>query len=94
MWMRYTGKIGLFHIFKKFCKNRRTEMSVCYNRLFKLMIDKKISNNELASKAGVSLNIITRLKCDQYIAMDTIEKICVALECSVDEILEFIPENR
>ena len=37
-----------------------------YNKLFKLMIDKKISNNELASKAGVSLNIITRLKRDQY----------------------------
>lgn len=69
-------------------------MAVCYNKLFKLMIDKKISNNELASKAGVSLNIITRLKRDQYIAMDTIEKICTALECSVDEILEFIPEDR
>lgn len=69
-------------------------MAVCYNKLFKLMIDKKISNNELASKAGVSLNIITRLKRDQYIAMDTIEKICIALECSVDEILEFIPEDR
>lgn len=69
-------------------------MAVCYNKLFKLMIDKKISNNELASKAGVSLNIITRLKRDQYIAMDTIEKICIALGCSVDEILEFIPEDR
>lgn len=69
-------------------------MAVCYNKLFKLMIDKKISNNELASKAGVSLNIITRLKRDQYVAMDTIEKICIALECSVDEILEFIPEDR
>lgn len=69
-------------------------MAVCYNKLFKLMIDKKISNNELASKAGVSLNIITRLKRDQYIAMDTIEKICTALGCSVDEILEFIPEDR
>jgi DNA-binding Xre family transcriptional regulator len=69
-------------------------MAVCYNKLFKLMIDKKISNSELASKAGVSLNIITRLKRDQYIAMDTIEKICIALGCSVDEILEFIPEDR
>lgn len=69
-------------------------MAVCYNKLFKLMIDKKISNNELASKAGVSLNIITRLKRNQYIAMDTIEKICTALGCSVDEILEFIPEDR
>jgi DNA-binding Xre family transcriptional regulator len=94
MWIRFAGKIVLFHIFKKFWKNRRTEMAVCYNKLFKLMIDKKISNNELASKAGVSLNIITRLKRDQYVAMDTIEKICIALECSVDEILEFIPEDR
>ena len=69
-------------------------MAVCYNKLFKLMIDKKISNNELASKAGVSLNIITRLKRDQYIAMDTIEKIYTALGCSVDEILEFTLEDR
>lgn len=58
------------------------------------MIDRKISNSELASKAGVSLNIITRLKRDQYIAMDTIEKICTALGCTVDEILEFIQEER
>lgn len=69
-------------------------MSVRYNKLFKLMIDRKISNSELASKAGVSLNIITRLKRDQYIAMDTIEKICTALGCTVDEILEFIQEER
>ena len=69
-------------------------MAVGYNKLFKLMIDKKISNNELASKSGVSLNIITRLKRDQYIAMDTIEKICIALGCSVDDILEFISEDR
>ena len=58
------------------------------------MIDKKISNNELASKAGVSLNIITRLKRDQYIAMDTIEKICMALDCTVDEILEFTADEQ
>lgn len=69
-------------------------MAVRYNKLFKLMIDKKISNNELASKAGVSLNIITRLKRDQYIAMDTIEKICMALDCTVDEILEFTADEQ
>ena len=56
-------------------------MAVRYNKLFKMMIDRKMSNAELASEAGVSLNIITRLKRDQYIAMDTIEKICQALEC-------------
>lgn len=69
-------------------------MAVRYNKLFKLMIDRKMSNAELAAESGVSLNIITRLKRDQYIAMDTIEKICVALDCKVDDILEFVPDLK
>lgn len=69
-------------------------MSVCYNKLFKMLIDRKMTNNQLAIKAGVSLNIITRLKRDQYIAMDTIEKICIALDCTVDDILEFSKDNE
>ena len=67
-------------------------MAVQYNRLFKILIDRKMTNNQLAKQAGISLNIITRLKRDEYIAMQTIEKICIALECGVDDILEFIPE--
>ena len=41
-------------------------------------------------KAGVSANILTRLKRDQYIAMESVEKICVALDCGVDDILDFV----
>ena len=66
-------------------------MAVQYNKLFKMMIDRKMTNNQLAKQAGISLNIITRLKRDEYIAMHTIEKICIALDCGVDDILEFIP---
>lgn len=69
-------------------------MAVQYNKLFKMMIDRKMTNNQLAKQAGVSLNIITRLKRDEYIAMQTIEKICIALDCNVDDILEFIPESQ
>ena len=69
-------------------------MAVQYNKLFKIMIDRKMSNNQLAKQAGISLNIITRLKRDEYIAMQTIEKICIALDCNVDDILEFIPESQ
>ncbi len=58
------------------------------------MIDRKMTNNQLTKQAGISLNIITRLKRDEYIAMQTIEKICIALDCSVDDILEFIPESQ
>lgn len=69
-------------------------MAVCYDKLFHLMIDKKISNVQLKDMAGISANIITRLKRDEYISTESIEKICLALNCGVDDILEFIPEEE
>ena len=69
-------------------------MAVCYDKLFHLMIDKKISNVQLKDMAGVSANIITRLKRDEYISTESIEKICLALNCGVDDSLEFVPEKE
>lgn len=69
-------------------------MAVCYDKLFHLMIDKKISNVQLKDMAGVSANIITRLKRNEYISIESIEKICSALNCGVDDILEFVPEKE
>ena len=69
-------------------------MAVSYKRLFHLMIDKGVTNAELMEKAGFSANIITRLKRDHYVSLDSIEKICYALNCGVDDILEFIPEEK
>ncbi len=65
-------------------------MAVKYDRLFHLLIDRKITNAQLAKKAGVSANIITRLKNDQYISMESVERLCTALNCGVDDILEFV----
>lgn len=65
-------------------------MAVCYNKLFKLLIDKKMTNAELAEKARFSANIITRLKRDKYVSLESIEKICAVLSCGMDDILEFI----
>lgn len=64
-------------------------MAITYKKLFHLLIDKKISNAQLSEKAGISLNIVTRLKRDEYISLETVEKICKALECNVEDILEF-----
>ena len=68
-------------------------MAVSYRKLFHLMIDKGMTNAELMEKGGFSANIITRLKRDNYVALDSIEKICYALDCGVDDILEFIPDK-
>lgn len=64
-------------------------MAVSYDKLFHMMIDRKISNACLMKQAGVSANIITRLKKDEYVSMESIEKICGALSCTVNDILEF-----
>ena len=69
-------------------------MAICYNRLFHMMIDKKITNAQLKEMTGVSGNIITRLKRNEYISLESIEKICKTLNCSVDDILEFQYQNE
>ena len=69
-------------------------MAICYDRLFHLMIDKKISNAQLKEKADFSANIITRLKRNEYVSIESIEKICRAMGCGVDDILEFVPEEK
>lgn len=69
-------------------------MAICYDRLFHLMIDKKMSNAQLKEKAGFSANIITRLKRNEYVSIESIERICRALNCGVDDVLEFVPEDE
>ena len=48
---------------------------------------------QLQQKAGFSANIITRMKRNGYLSLDTIESICRVMDCGVDDILEFIPDN-
>ena len=64
-------------------------MSVSYKKLLHLMIERDISNSQLMRKANISANIITKLKNGQYIALDKVESICTALECTPNDILEF-----
>ena len=69
-------------------------MAVTYKKLFHLLIDRGIPTAELTEKAGFSANILTRLRRDRYVSLDSIEKICLALDCKVDDILDFIPDEK
>lgn len=68
-------------------------MAVQYNKLFKMMIDRKMTTTQLREKARFSVNIITHLKKDEYISMVSVEKICKVMKCGVDDILEFLPDD-
>lgn len=65
-------------------------MAVSYKKLFHLLIEKEMSNSDLQKQAGFSANIITRLKRNEYIKLQSIERICNVLNCGVDDILEFV----
>lgn len=63
-------------------------MTISYNRLWKLLIDKGIKRTELKQLAGVSTNVIAKLGKNEPVAMETLAKICTALQCGLDDIVE------
>lgn len=69
-------------------------MAVSYKRLLHLMIEKDVSNAELMRKANISANIIAKIKNGQYMALDKVESICKAMNCTPNDILEFIDESE
>ena len=69
-------------------------MAVSYKRLFHLLIERDMTTTKLQQQAGFSSNIIPRMKRNGYVSLETIESICRALNCGVDDILEFVPEEK
>lgn len=64
-------------------------MPVSYDKLWKKLIDKKMTRTELKDASGISFNILAKLGKNEFISMESLYKICVALNCSVDEIMDF-----
>lgn len=63
-------------------------MGVSYNRLWKMLIDKNMKRIEMQYLTGISGNILARMGKNQYVSMETIEKICKKLDCTVDEMMD------
>lgn len=68
-------------------------MSVSYKKLQHILIDRDISHSQLMREANISANIICKIKTGQYIALDKVESICNALDCTPNDILVFLPET-
>lgn len=68
-------------------------MAVSYKKLFHMLIDRNMTAAELQKEAGYSANISTRMRRDEYVSLESMEKICRALNCRIDDIVEFTPEE-
>lgn len=69
-------------------------MDVSYNKLFKLLIDKGLKKTEFANLIGISASTLAKLSRNETISMDVIIRICRKFNCTVDDILEVLPETK
>ena len=68
-------------------------MAASYKKLFKLLIDRDMKKKELAERAGISIATITKMGKDgAVVSSDVLVKICAALECTMDDIVEIVPD--
>ena len=63
-------------------------MKYSYNKLWKMLIDRHMTKTQMRIKAGISTNILAKMGKDEPIAMDSLAKITVALQCGLDDIIE------
>ena len=67
-------------------------MAVSYKKLWKLLIDKDIKKKDLSSMAGVRPATITKMGKNGHVTTEVLVKICTALDCTIDDIMEIVPD--
>lgn len=68
-------------------------MTVSYNKLWHILIDRNMSKTQLIKKAGITTNAMAHLGKNEDVRVEVLVKICAALGCTMDDIMEIIPEN-
>jgi DNA-binding Xre family transcriptional regulator len=69
-------------------------MAISYNKLWKLLIDKKMSKADLRRAAGIAPNTMTKLRRDEEVSMAVLIRICTALNANIGDIMDLIPEQE
>ena len=69
-------------------------MAVSYNRLWKLLVDKKMSKADLRKAAGLAPNKMTNLRRDEPVAMTVLDKICETLNTDYGDIMQYMPNDE
>ena len=69
-------------------------MAISYNKLWKLLIDKKMSKADLRKAAGIAPNTMTRLRRDEEVALSVLNRICIVLDVNIGDVMEFTNDER
>jgi len=69
-------------------------MEICYNNLWKLLIDKRMKKTDLLKVANISTSTLAKLSKDKNVSVEVLGRICVALSCDIGDIMEIIPPTE
>ena len=69
-------------------------MNRSYNKLWKLMIDKKMNKTQLREAARITSNAMAKLGKDESVPVETLEIICRVLDCTIDDIMDINKDNK
>lgn len=64
-------------------------MTVSYDKLWKLLIDKKMNRTDLKNTAGVSFNVLAKMSRNEFVSLESLCKICTVLACDIGDVMEF-----
>lgn len=68
-------------------------VALSYNRMWKLLIDKKMSKADLRKAADIAPNTMTKLRRDEAVSLAILGRICGVLDCDFGDIMEYIPKS-
>ena len=68
-------------------------MALCYNKLWKLLIDKKMTAAELRRAANIAPNTMTKLRRDEEVSLSVLMRICAVLQTNIGDVIDFVPDN-
>ena len=70
------------------------QMAISYNKLWKLLVDKKMSKADLRKAAGIAPNTMTRLRRDEEVTLSVLNRICIVLDVNIGDVMEFTNDER
>ena len=68
-------------------------MSVCFNKLWKLLIDKGMKKKDLRLATGITTTALAKLGKNEHVSTEILTKICNALDCDLSDIVELVRED-
>ncbi len=69
-------------------------MDVSYNKFFKILIDRKMKKKDICEQAGIATSTMAKMAKDENVSLDVLVRICRALDCTMDDILDVLPAEN